>query len=199
LQNANEIAERVADNLITFSKQGYFDFHLVGFSLGAQIVGIIGRKVREKTSGRLQISRITGLDPGQLPPINIGIENLNSNDAKFVDIIHAETKYFASAQANGHVIFWVNGGEFQPTCNHLVISLLIGVCSHLKAPKYWIESVESKDSKKFVSYQCDSYQSFLNGACTSSQTTNMGLYVNQAARGNFYLKTNLSPPYSIST
>jgi surfactin synthase thioesterase subunit len=66
LKNALEIAEHVADSIVSLYNANYTKFHLVGFSLGAQIVGEVGRKVISKTSGTFKIPRITGLDPAYL-------------------------------------------------------------------------------------------------------------------------------------
>ena len=101
-----------------FYESGYDKFHLVGFSLGAQIAGLVGRKIIKNSDGKFKIPRITGLDPGKMAPfIGSSIANLNADDASFVDIIHGETKYFGTADAVGHANFWVNGGILQPMCN----------------------------------------------------------------------------------
>ena len=47
--------------MIKFYEAGYGKFHLVGYSLGGQISGVIGRKLIEKSGGRFVIPRITGL------------------------------------------------------------------------------------------------------------------------------------------
>lgn len=115
LKFANEIADKIANSLLKFYNLGYEKFHLVGFSLGAQISGIVGRKVIEKSKSTFKVKRITGLDPGQLPPfVQLGI--LNAGDALFVDTIHVETQFFGSAISIGNLNFWVNGAISQPMC-----------------------------------------------------------------------------------
>jgi hypothetical protein len=116
----------VASGLISIFDKGYSNFHIVGFSLGAQIAGMIGRKVKQMSKNKHQIARITGLDPGQIPAfINTSIQFLNPSDAEFLDIIHTETKYLGSATTNGHSMFWVNGGRTQPMCrNNIELSEL---------------------------------------------------------------------------
>lgn len=100
-----------------FYEAGYGNFHLVGFSLGGQISGLIGRKVIEKSRNRFIIPRITGLDPGQIPEIfSTSFALLNAGDAKFVDTIHGETVLFGSPFSTGNSSFWVNGGKYQPMC-----------------------------------------------------------------------------------
>ena len=100
--------------------KNYGNFHLVGFSLGAQITGTIGRFVKEKSKGKHTIPRITGLDPGQLPPFFQGaLQDLNAGDAVFVDTIHGETKLFGSKTSLGNASFWINGGVYQPNCSSM--------------------------------------------------------------------------------
>lgn len=70
------------------------------------------------------------------------------------------------------------------------------ICSHLMAPKYWAESVSSKNPNAFLSTRCESYEAFLNQTCENPVTTSMGLYANLQSRGNFYLQTNMESPYS---
>lgn len=104
--------------MIKIFDAGYDKFHLIGFSLGGQISGVIGRSVKYQTNDKYIIQRITGLDPGQLPPISfLAIQELNAGDATFVDTIHGETKLFGSSKSLGNASFWVNGGIYQPSCN----------------------------------------------------------------------------------
>lgn len=123
-QNANEFADNIATSLIKLFEVGYDNFHLVGFSLGAQISGEIGRAVIRKSKHKYIVPRITGLDPGQIPSFFLHlIPNLNAGDAKFVDTIHGETKLFGSAKSVGNASFWVNSGISQPDCvSHLALS-----------------------------------------------------------------------------
>lgn len=118
-QNANEIAERIASSLIKIHELGYFKFHLVGFSLGAQISGLIGRKLIQKSGNKVKIPRITGLDPGKLPPF-VRFEVLNAGDALFVDTIHVETQFFGTPFSTGNSSFWVNGAISQPMCKKML-------------------------------------------------------------------------------
>lgn len=102
-----------------FFEAGYGNFHLVGFSLGAQVSGLIGRKVIEKSQGKFVIPRITGLDPGKLPELTkTPIAYLNGGDAIFVDTIHTETLFLASKISIGNSSFWVNGARSQPMCKY---------------------------------------------------------------------------------
>lgn len=115
-KNANEFADNIAITLIRLFDAAYGEFHLIGFSLGAVISGLIGRKVIDKSNKKYIIPRITGLDPGQIPPFLQNLKNLNADDATFVDTIHGESKYFGSPSSIGHASFWINGGITQPNC-----------------------------------------------------------------------------------
>lgn len=66
--------------------------HLVGFSLGAQIMSLTSRAVRAFSNNRHFIGRLTGLDPGQLGTWANSLGRLSSTDAAFVDTIHTEGK-----------------------------------------------------------------------------------------------------------
>ena len=64
----------------------------------------------------MKIKRITGLDPaGPLFGHNAS-ERLDKNDAEFVDIIHTD-KILGLDLPIGHVDFYPNGGESQPSCS----------------------------------------------------------------------------------
>lgn len=58
--------------------------HLIGFSLGAHLMGEVGRSVQELSDGHLKIDRITGLDPASPAffPLNPYVIALNKNDGK---------------------------------------------------------------------------------------------------------------------
>lgn len=92
-------------------------FHLIGFSLGAHVVGGAGAAV---VSGNLP--RITGLDPAAPGfSINDTETRLDTSDADFVDIIHTNSGpiYLGDVsmeEAIGHVDFYPNGGQKQPGC-----------------------------------------------------------------------------------
>lgn len=77
---------------------------------------MIGRCVISLSKQKYIIPRITGLDPGQIPPFFGGLQDLNAGDAIFVDTIHGESKFFGSATSLGNASFWVNGGYSQPAC-----------------------------------------------------------------------------------
>lgn len=90
--------------------------HIIGFSLGAQVSGMISNYVR---SGRL--IRITGLDPAKpLFVLATDDHRLSKADATFVDVIHTDVLQRGILQPIGHADFYVNGGIEQPGCKYAV-------------------------------------------------------------------------------
>lgn len=99
------------------------DLHIVGFSLGAQLCGLIGREVKARTKGTIVLERISGLDPS-LNGLNTDaqnaaiLESLNESDAIFVDVIHTDSGFYGTTTKAGHCQFWPNfGHRYQPGCS----------------------------------------------------------------------------------
>ena len=92
--------------------------HLVGFSVGSHIAGLIGRQIRDKSSNEFVVKRITGLDPAY--PLfypEFFFKPISKEDADFVDIIHTDAWLYGAPTATGTVDFWPNGGNVpQPGC-----------------------------------------------------------------------------------
>lgn len=99
--------------------------HLIGFSLGAHVCGLIGRTLR---GVRHTIGRLTALDPagplyctGHTPSQNA----LKRNDARFVDVIHTDDGIFGCGLTLGRADFFLNGGKRpQPMCGNSFLQLL---------------------------------------------------------------------------
>lgn len=150
--------------------------HIIGHSLGAQIAGYAGERIRN-------LGRITGLDPAepyfQYMPRNV---RLDETDAKFVDILHTDSNSiivlgFGLAQPCGHVDFYPNDGRDQPGCEKRkgIIKLItegiiegggrfIG-CSHQRAVEFYAATVTQTRCDP-VAYECPSWSNFLEGKCT---------------------------------
>jgi hypothetical protein len=113
-----KVGQHIGNQLIKMSCLGFKidKFHFIGLSLGAHLVGVIGRTV--KASRKHELQRITGLDPAgpAFFPLNPFLIPLNSQDAKFVDIIHTDSFAFGANLPTGHADFWVNGAKLQPGC-----------------------------------------------------------------------------------
>lgn len=70
--------------------------------------------------------RITGCDPAYpLYYDTADNEELNKNDAKFVDIIHTDAGVLGGPTSTGHADFYPNGGKRpQPMCGSALWQLL---------------------------------------------------------------------------
>nr|CAH0100867.1 unnamed protein product [Daphnia galeata] len=182
-------------------------FHLLGFSLGAHIVGRAGSTATNR------IPRITGLDPAFPCFEKAGADRiLERSDATFVDIIHTNAGFLIEKRLGfpfsiGHADFWPNGGSIQPGCDPVNIatqSTTVGniaslfvqavACNHRRAVEYFIESING--AIPFTATQCNSYAEFNTGVCANNFRTFMGLPVSTLANGNFYLNTNPRPPFA---
>ncbi|XP_065204848.1 pancreatic triacylglycerol lipase-like [Planococcus citri] len=178
--------------------------HLIGFSLGAEIVGFTGK---DTTFGKLP--RITGLDPAFPLYMFSGKQgHLASTDAEFVDVIHTDGGVFGFPIALGDADFFPNGGfPAQPGCR--INSLLqknqikrIVSCSHDRAWQYYAESILNE--KGFPAVRCANYETFLAGVChqhsdprtNRSEIQYMGFAANPRLKGKFFLATNSREPFA---
>lgn len=105
-------------------------FHFVGHSLGAHLLGQVGRTTKASTI-KLELTRITGLDPAgpAFFPISPFLVPLGSSDAKFVDIIHTDSFAFGATIATGHADFWPNAAALQPGCPSLDFINVLNISS----------------------------------------------------------------------
>ncbi|CAB3247735.1 unnamed protein product [Arctia plantaginis] len=92
-------------------------FHLIGHSLGAHIMGIAASR------SNFTVDRITGLDPArplfEYPSFK-HLENLDPSDADFVDVIHTCCGVLGYEAPTGTVDFYPNSGfPPQPGCGSI--------------------------------------------------------------------------------
>ena len=190
------IGDGVGNALNSMFVGGYSpsDVHIVGYSLGGQISGRVGRYVKTISSGKRKIGRITGIDPCNLDIftlVSIGTV-LTVNDATFVDTIKAESVITGSQSTVGHVNFYVNGGISQPMCDPTDVG-----CSHSMGPKYWAESISRPDQLAFAAKKCTNWNEFIASTCSATAPIGyMGASTATTLTGSYYLSTNLVSPYS---
>ncbi|XP_046994128.1 pancreatic triacylglycerol lipase-like [Schistocerca americana] len=190
--NTTVVAERVAallDALIAGLGARDADFHLLGFSLGAQVMGQVGHAM---TAGR--VHRITALDPAKplfdSRPLQ---QRLDSADAELVVVLHTAGGIAAFAEPLGHLDFYPNGGVSpQPACVRENFPL---VCSHMMAPSYLAEAVRRPGA--FVGSRCTSWDDFSSGRCEGQDGIALGLFQNYSTFGSFYLRTAEQSPYGL--
>jgi len=158
--------------------------HLVGFSLGAHVMGMAGHYLRGK------LHRITGLDPAG-PFFSNKNSALDKDDAKYVDVIHTNAGGAGLSEAIGHADFYVNGGDFQPGCNDIF-------CSHQRAQEFFLESIRSNCT--FTACPCETDTLWNSGLCSPCKERFIGMGYNFdrfTAPGKFYLTTSNQKPYCI--
>eukprot|EP00111_Clytia_hemisphaerica_P006589 TCONS_00019093-protein len=212
--DARVVAVEISQLIIRLHQEGMVSLdslHLIGFSLGAHVMGRVGHLLKDQ---HLHVSRITGLDPAG-PKLaeddthrNI---SLDETDAQFVDIIHsdAETPLLGTLKRQGHVDFYPNGGLHQPGCKKTTSNFdlfkpadtifdLVS-CSHYRAIIYFIRSINHPHA--FKAFKCKSYKAFLKGECTNCRKDedacqHQGFHVSRNARGKYYLLTMKKKPFS---
>ena len=201
------------DNLITASGLSHADLHLVGFSLGGQGVGAMGRKLEELTGTKAD--RLTSIDPAApffdiLEPVGNWV---GYNDANYVDVIHVNSDYafcggLSMGGPLGNVDFYPNGGLHQPGCTDfgpLITTFwqndvsFMASCSHSKGKSYFKESL----TYNFTGTLCESWESFRNGDCDGNAQANMGIALESSAIvgtglitfGKYYMSVGECSPY----
>ncbi|XP_061386580.1 vitellogenin-1-like [Musca vetustissima] len=186
--NTDEIGNILAESLQRLTQCiPVENIHLIGHSLGAQIVGKAGRQYKELTGQSLP--RITGLDPAN-PCFNEGeqLSGISRGDATFVDIIHSNPGVLGKSQSLGDVDFYPNGKQaIQPGCVNFG-------CSHERSMRYFIETVYPVNEQNFVAKRCNSLDGIDNGRCNGPEHV-MGYAVPHDIEGNYYLNVNGDQPY----
>jgi len=160
--------------------------HLIGHSLGAHVVGMMGRTFTS-ISGK-QVARVTGLDPAG--PLFVrdeyGLKKhmIGQDSATFVDIIHTDGGFdpyafnlvhlsdsteYGALEALGHADFYPNGGSYQgPSGCH---EWQVGVCSHGRSIVYYLHSI-IEGSTSFPAFPCASDKTCSEGKKTSNEVAN---------------------------
>lgn len=163
----------------------------VGFSLGGQVVGHVGRNVRRLIG--IQLSAILSLDPAG-PGFNYDswTSRVNTDDAEHVEVVHTNGGTLAMHEVLGHIDFYVHGGKTQNGCG----IDLFGGCSHTRAVEYWIESIRGGT---FLATRCANYENVTKSGCSFlSETKIMFEEPIRRASGIFWVDTNKSSPYALN-
>ncbi|XP_018351572.1 PREDICTED: pancreatic lipase-related protein 2 [Trachymyrmex septentrionalis] len=175
--------------------------HVIGFSLGAEVAGFMGKALAPR-----KIGRITGLDPAYPLYMNTGEDgHLTWADAAFVDVIHTDGGNFGFPNPLGHVDFYPNGGvRRQPGCD-LKSIVRMGfrkfinqyiTCGHNRAWRYYAESVENPYG--FPASRCSKWRPGILANCVWKPEAYMGYAADTKYRGKFYLSTNARSPYAMN-
>ncbi|GFN98314.1 pancreatic lipase-related protein [Plakobranchus ocellatus] len=169
-------------------------FHLIGHSLGAHIMGYVGKEVYRLTNK--MVGRIAGLDPaGPSFESYSQYVRLDASDATFVNVMHTDAEPLTSIgfgirTSIGHVDFRPNGGEHQPGCPEETINIIslgsvegpidIIACSHSRATDLFTNSISN------CRYDPPGETGSL---CT------MGYHTDSSCRGEFYPTTTNEQPF----
>ncbi|KAJ8969603.1 hypothetical protein NQ317_011317 [Molorchus minor] len=195
IANANTFpAAKMVTEFLIASRLPPENIHIIGFSAGAHIAGMIGKNIFE-FSGK-KIGRISGLDPGspcyETPLLGENFK-LCKTDADFVDVLHTNTERYGYTAPLGHVDFYANGGGVQPGCpttgetgQH--------ICSHNKAVDYFVESISKKSMSKEATFGLVNSKLIVK-IIDSPREIVYGQHIDKNIRGIFYLKTNPEEPF----
>ncbi|KAG6447348.1 hypothetical protein O3G_MSEX004893 [Manduca sexta] len=153
--------------------------HLVGFSLGAHIVGNAGR-----TAGGRPI-RVTGLDPAG-PRWGGNNQALNRNAGRYVEAIHTDGGLLGIFDRIADADFYPNGGRNpQPGC-------AISTCSHSRAYELFASSVRTNH---FNGRLCSNINQAQNNQCSGSQLRMGNGILNKSGSGIYGLRTTNRWPF----
>lgn len=121
--------------------QSFDDVTMIGHSLGAHLIGYAGHRLNGT------IKRIIALDPAQ-PNFKDSQKNerVDVDSGQFVMVLHTSTMFLGLREPVGHVDFYFNGGQMQPSCNSDT------VCGHVIVLNYLADSL--KNSSEFKAYRC---------------------------------------------
>ncbi|XP_050346929.1 phospholipase A1 member A-like [Nymphalis io] len=156
--------------------------HLVGFDLGAHIVGFAGRILDGK------VARITGLSPAA-QSWGSNSQRLNSNDANYVEVIHTDAVGVLGhgiGDPVGDVDFFVNGGTGQPGC------FLNNYCSHNRA---WEVFVATLTNNHLLGNQCGNWLQVTLNTCRGYTLPMGNNDFNKLGSGMFRVNTRRTYPF----
>ncbi|KAL0901747.1 hypothetical protein ABMA27_006925 [Loxostege sticticalis] len=143
--------------------------HLVGFSLGAHIVGNAGRRANGTPS------RVTGLDPAG-PRFDGSNVRLQRNAGRYVEVIHTEGAATGIFNPSGHTDFYPNGGRHvQPGCSSVRPD-----CSHSRAYELFAASVRYN---RFEGRRCNDLRQAQNVNCSGGALRMGNRYFNKSGVG----------------
>ncbi|XP_022824519.1 pancreatic lipase-related protein 2-like [Spodoptera litura] len=160
--------------------QPFSQMHLVGFSLGAHIVGNAGREL----GGRA--ARVTALDPAG-PLWNYNSNRVNPNDGIYVEAIHTDGGVgglgIGSNVANAD--FYPNGGNSQPAC-------YTSLCNHNRA---WELFAATVTYNHLVGRLCTTQTQLTWNNCRGAELRMGNDILTKSGSGMYRLDTGRRYPY----
>ncbi|KAJ8714594.1 hypothetical protein PYW07_002819 [Mythimna separata] len=162
--------------------QNYNQMHLVGFSLGAHLVGNAGREL----NGR--VARVTGLDPAG-PLWNYNTNRIRASDGVYVEAIHTDGGYTVGGLGIGSNVanadFYPNGGISQPGC-------LTNLCNHNRAWEFFAATVTYNH---MVGRRCTTSTQITLNTCRGAELRMGNDDLRKSGSGMYRLDTGRRYPY----
>ncbi|XP_068626956.1 pancreatic triacylglycerol lipase-like [Battus philenor] len=153
--------------------------HLIGFSLGAHVVGNAGRAASGTPS------RVTGLDPAG-PQWGGNSNALNRNAGRYVECIHTDGRILGIMTNIGHADFYPNGGRHpQPGC-------AANTCSHGRAPEFFASTVRTNH---LVGRRCPNVHEAELSTCNGAELRMGNGIVNKSGSGIYAVRTGRAWPF----
>ncbi|XP_013170032.1 PREDICTED: pancreatic lipase-related protein 2-like [Papilio xuthus] len=158
----------------------YNTMHLIGFSLGAHLVGNAGREI----GGRA--ARVTGLDPAG-PLWSNNSNRLRASDGVYVEGIHTDggTAGLGIGAACGNADFFPNGGKSQPGCG-------TGICDHNRS---WELFAATVTYNHLVGVRCNNMNQVNSNSCSGSRLNMGNDILNKSGSGLYRLNTGRRHPF----
>ncbi|XP_026490981.2 lipase member H-B-like [Vanessa tameamea] len=184
VSRVKSVAQKVFKLIKNLHSEGYplSSVHLIGFSLGAHVAGMVGKSVQSRLNRK--IGKITALDPARPCFTHLSKYRLDKRDAKFVHVIHTSAGVLGLEQPIGHTDVYVNGVSApQPECREKAVSL---ECDHAQSWKLFSASVMNERS--LIGRRCKSWNELSSDHCSGNETA-VGYECNVNIRGMFLHKS----------
>lgn len=181
------IIARFLDFLVKEGGQTLTQIYVIGYSLGANIASVVGKKVQMG-----KVHTIISLDPaGMLFYADSKLsERTDVTDAEYVEVIITNGRNIGMDTPLGHANFYLNDGSTQPGCN-------TELCSHERSVHFFAESINSTTG--FWGIQCKNLKELSTGNCAGESFAMGGEPSLHGAgvQGIFHVKTNAVKPYAL--
>lgn len=169
------------------------ELHVVGHSQGGHVAGFVGQSFFQASGRTKKLRRISGLDPFEFAyDLTTNITHifpiLNVNDADFVDIHHTSVNVRSTGTID---IYYNDPQQLQPGC---VAGGDSFKCSHMRLFYFWTEMI-SLEAAPFYARKADSWESFTRDR-NLTELIELGPNTELTSRGNYFLQTNPSSPFS---
>ncbi|KAI8439961.1 hypothetical protein MSG28_001411 [Choristoneura fumiferana] len=161
-----QVAQDLSDFIVLLEEGEKLDrglLHLIGFDLGAHVVGITSRIAASRAR------KITALSPAGVG-WDLFSQRLRSTDAQFVEVIHTDAvgaRAFGIRETSGTLDFFPNGATRQPGCTASDNS-----CHHNRSWQLFAATVQM--GGHLTGIRCDTLTQALNNRCTGLGVAVMG-------------------------